>query len=584
MATESRTPRGSRAPRTARGIAALVLLFLVCLALGLRPSAAEAAPAPTPPPVSSDPAGTHASYGPDSGRLPPDEWSGVQAGVDSAGNYCQLYRAQDCVPLRSADLSQADGSDRELQALETRRLEEWRDKANRSAKDFDKLDAFLTTCVKGGDTFQECLARGARTYPAAAGGSQAWVAGKISDAASDALQETAGYIANAVIWLLEEFADVFGVASSIDLDGRGVGDLAAIGTALSAVVAVFLLLLQFGKVALSQRGGPAATAFGGLAKWAVISSVYLLAVQTALTWTDAVSNWIVNYTFGEGGTDGQDAADAMRTQLGRMFSGLIAGRAGTGGKDALVVGDRVDAPATGVIIVLGIVCILAIGALWVELLLRQAGILILVALMPLILVGQMSDGTRSWWPRARDMLITLILLKPVVMICFSIGFFALSPGNGAQNLIVGLVVFLMACASWPVLAKFVTPARITAGLKLDGLLGSRGSTTAAHPAHLTGAGAVGGGAAYTRALETETTSGTAQMPRAQSTQRPFWSGQLLEARPRAKDRTAGGRPRKRHTAPAAPPQDGRTPVPVPMQPVPPSHASTDGDTGPNKEV
>jgi hypothetical protein len=522
-------------PLAPRRRAAAVLLFLLCLVLGCGSSVALAAPAP------ADPPGTHATYGPGSGKAPPEEWTGTQVGVDKQGNYCQLYRAQDCRPLKPSELPDTartcvEGepcANAEVRAVELRKLKDWRAKADHGAPDFAKLDGFLTTCVEKGDTFQSCLDRGAATYPAAARGPDDWVAGKISDAASDALQETASYIAKAVVWLLEEFANVFGVASSIDLGSKGVSNLAAIGSALSAVVATFLLLLQFGRVSMSHRGGPAATAVAGLVKWAAISSVYFLAVQTALTWSDAVSNWIVNYTFGKGGTNGDDAAEAMRAQLGRMFGGLISGRSAEGGaSDALVAGDRVEAPAVGVIIVVGIVCILAIGALWVEILLRQAAILIFMATMPVILAGQMSEATRTWWPRARDTLVILILMKPLVMVCFSIGFFAMSPGRGVQNMIVGLVVFLMAIASWPVLATFVTPARISAGLGLaGGLFGSRsaGASAASSPAHLTGAGTVGGGAAYTRALEDEATAGAARGPRPESTRKPFWSHGLLEA-------------------------------------------------------
>lgn len=90
--------------------------------------------------------------------------------------------------------------------------------------------------------------------------------------ASDALKEAASCIGKAVVWLLEEFAGVFAKASTIDLDDTGIGNVIALMTTLSAVIAVFLLLIQFGKVGLSQSGAPAATALTGLAKWAVISS------------------------------------------------------------------------------------------------------------------------------------------------------------------------------------------------------------------------------------------------------------------------------------------------------------------------
>lgn len=328
--------------------------------------------------------------------------------------------------------------------------------------------------------------------------------------ASDALQEAANYIGKAVVWLLSEFAKVFNSASTIDLEETGIGSVTGLMTALSVVVATFLLLVQFGKVGLSQRGEPAATAFAGLAKWAVISSVYVLATQTALSWSDAVSTWIINYTFEGGGSGEADATAAMQHQLGTLFGGLITGGGGAatvGG--ALITGEGVAAAAVGVIIVVGIVCILAIGALWLEVLLRQAGIMILVATMPVVLAGQMSDATQEWWPKARNALIALILMKPMIVTCFAIGFGAMAEGKGAQNMFVGLVIFLLACFAWPVIAKFMTFSTVGGGSSVaSGVMSSIGSSassmTGGYRPEMAGAGAVGGGSGYTRALEQDT--------------------------------------------------------------------------------
>ncbi|MFE5029847.1 hypothetical protein ACFRAO_42830 [Streptomyces sp. NPDC056656] len=531
--------------RTAAVLTLLVALW--CLAVqGVTATSAHASV--------NAPQDTHASYGPDSGRPPPRKWQGQQTGVDTKGNYCLLYADDSCRPFTPDERPRSDQEcsdsasgagpcdDAVRKSTEERKLQEWRDKASPSAPGHQKLEAFLASCVDRGETFQACYAKGTKKYPPAADQSKDWVAGKLSEAASDALQETAGYIGTAVVWLLEEFSDVFSISSAIDLNTPGVSNIAGIATALSAVIATFLLLLQFGRVSLSRQGGPAATAILGLAKWAVISSVYFIAVQTALTWSDAVSTWIVNYTFQDGGSGKKNAADAMRDQLGGMFGGLTT----SSPQGSLIKGDTVNPPAVGVVIVVGIVCILAIGALWVQILLRQAAILVLVATMPAVLAGQVSDSTRTWWPRARDALIVLVLLKPVIVVCFSIGFFAMRPGSGVQNMIVGLVIFLMACAAWPVLAKAVTPARLSAGVQLTGgLLGSLGigNPGSAHRPQATGAGAVGGGSAYTRALEQEITptssdTGAAANP----AKKTFWTSDLREATSRSTRRRTSATP------------------------------------------
>ncbi|MFD9777795.1 hypothetical protein ACFWZS_08150 [[Kitasatospora] papulosa] len=474
----------------------------------------------------ADHGGKHAEYGPPD--PPPEEWAadGDVAGIDTQGHWCVLdFGATDgdCGPAEAGDLpgtigvcESADGnaarncSETDRRQYENLRLDKWRKAYDQEQGNFDELNGYVTACVEKGGLFQQCLQDGQNTYPPDAKSPVSWAAGKISELASDALQEAARYIGKAVVWLLEEFAKIFNSSSTIDLSRTGIDSVTGVMTTLSLVIATFLLLLQFGKVAVSQRGEPAATAVIGLAKWGVVSSVYVLATQTALSWSDAVSTWIINYTFEGGGSGEADATEAMQHQLGTLFGGLITGGGGAATVGtALITGEGVAAAAVGVIIVVGIVCILAIAALWLEVLLRQAGIMILVATMPVVLAGQLSDSTQEWWPKARNALIALILMKPMIVLCFAIGFGAMAEGQGVQNMFVGLVIFILACFAWPVLAKFMTFSTVGGGSAIaSGLMSSVGSSAASagggYRPEMGGAGAVGGGSAYTRALEQDT--------------------------------------------------------------------------------
>jgi hypothetical protein len=468
----------------------------------------------------------HKDYGPP--KPWPKEWEGFTKGIDADGNWCLSDDADaddNCRALAPGEIpgigipicEGADGtgshneecSDADRKKAEMRRVEKWREAA-KDEKDFDKRNELITTCVENGGTFLDCRKKADDKYPPQGTTPGDWVGEQLSQLARDALEEAAQHIGNAVVWLLKEFAEIFNSASTINLNETGIGSVTGIMTALSAVIATFLLLLQFGKVGLSQKGEPAATAFVGLAKWAVISSVYLIATQTALSWSDAVSTWIINYTFEGGGSSEDDATKAMQQQLGTLFGGLITGGGGAatiGG--ALITGEGVAAAAVGVIIVIGIVCILAIGALWIEVLLRQAGIMILVATMPVVLAGQLSDATSDWWPKARNALIALILMKPMIVVCFAIGFGAMAHGKGAQNMFVGLVIFLLACFAWPVIAKFMTFSTVGGGSSVaSGLMSSIGSSAASatggYRPEMAGAGTVGDGSGYTRALEQDT--------------------------------------------------------------------------------
>ncbi|WP_190130172.1 hypothetical protein [Streptomyces mashuensis] len=391
------------------------------------------------------------------------------------------------------------------QKINENELKRWEEKADSKQPGYEEVKKRLTECVKKGEPFQECQRKATDqgSLPAEVGN---WIAGKISKLASDALKAAAAAIGESVVWLLKEFAKAFNSFSTIDLKKTGIGPIAGIMWALSALVAAFLLLIQFGKLAVSQQGGPLVTAVTGLAKWALVISVYITATQTALNWSDTLSTALVNYTFDGGGSGDGDATKAMQVQLGKLFAGLVGAGGATATGAALVGGTGVLAQAVGVTIVIGVLCIVAIGALWIEMLMRQAGIMVLVTVMPLVLAGQMADATREWWPKTRNALIALVLMKPVIVICFSIGFSAMAKGDGIYNVLAGLLIFILAAFAWPVLAKFMTFTSNGSGnAAAAGLMGVIGGSVSSafggNQPSLAGPGTVGDGSGYTQAVE-----------------------------------------------------------------------------------
>ncbi|GLV87884.1 hypothetical protein Slala03_75730 [Streptomyces lavendulae subsp. lavendulae] len=448
---------------------------------------------------------------------------GYQIGLDQKNHYCYVDPVRDQRLCRTANPGEipgvgtggdicegADGTgaaecDAEGQKeFELKALKKWQEanKANQKLENYPKLNAALTKCVNEGGVFKACRNKWEQEFPLNPTLSD-WVAGKISKFASDALQEAARYIGEGVVWLLNEFANLFNKTSTIKLDQTGIGKPLGITMAISAMVAAFLMLIQFSKTAISQRGELAGTAVAGLAKWAVISSVYLLFTQQALLIADKLSEWMITFSFGsEGG-----AAEAMQRKLGTLFAALASGGGGAAvGGTMVATGEALAPAAVGVVIVVGVITIVAIAALWVEMLMRQAGIMILLVAMPITLTGEISDSSKNWWPTARNALISLVLMKPVIVLIFTIGLFAMGDSTGIQNVIVGVVIFLTACFSWPVLAKFITFTSNGAGTSMmSGLMSSIGSSASARSGgpQGDGAGSVGGGSGYTKALERE---------------------------------------------------------------------------------
>ncbi|MGW0844161.1 hypothetical protein ACWD26_29290 [Streptomyces sp. NPDC002787] len=494
------------------------LLLALLLTFGMSSAGAPAATA-----ADGDGSKVVVDYGPP--EDPPKEWEegGLAWGLTSDGNYCILSEYDDCnleagekpgtmKPCEGASGAADLGCTKEEQRkFEEKALADWQ-KKNKGAAQYDKVNEFLTQCVKEDHrAFVDCKNEAAAKYPPPATDPLEWAAGKVSEMASDAMKEAARYIGESVVWLLEKFANAFNSWSTIDLADTGISDMLGLSLTLSVVLAVFLLIIQFGKVAISQDGGPFATAATGLAKFGAILAVYITATQVALKWSDEVSVWIINWSF-EGGGDGKaDAAEAMQTQLGQLFSALTVSGGAAAGGSALITGGGVLANAVGVIIVVGILCIIVIAGLWIEMMLRQAAIMILVATMPIVLAGQMADSTRDWWPKARNALGVAILAKPAIVLCFGMGFTAATDANGVRNVLVGFVVFVLAGAAWPVLARFmVFTTNGDGNSTASGLVSSVGSSVSSmfggYQAAPGGAGVVGGGSGYTRALEEDNAS------------------------------------------------------------------------------
>lgn len=467
------------------------------------------------------------------GAKPPDDYPPELAGSPligiskTTGEYCDTD-AQD--PVVRADCREpkdckkdyparfvcpGEGSEKPEDALEFNRgeLKRWREAfPDKSWKDYENLSQFLEKCVEENkSSFLECKMKGEQKYPRSGLDIGEWVSGKISKMAASALEEAASMLGQSVVWVLREFADAFNEVSTIKLSTTGIGKMLSITAGLSVLIAAFLMLVQFGKVAVSQQGGPAATAIVGLCKWAAILAVYLMATQVALEWSDTLSTAIINEAFDGGGTTGESASEAMKKKIGALFAGLVA--TGTGGTSAgaLITGSGVGPAAVGFVIVISILCILAIGALWVEMLVRQAAIMLLIISMPIVLAGQMADSTRDWWPKARNALIATILMKPVIVLCFGVGFTAMGTAEGIRNVLVGLIIFIIAATSWPVLARFMTFTSNGDGTSAaSGMISSVGSSMSSafggNQAAPSGAGTAGGGSGYTKALESDNAS------------------------------------------------------------------------------
>ncbi|MFD0386477.1 hypothetical protein ACFQ2B_40490 [Streptomyces stramineus] len=311
--------------------------------------------------------------------------------------------------------------------------------------------------------------------------------GTIATAAFDAVSGNFGKAATEV---LSGLTDVFLKVSVINLDNKGLLNVYSMTWALSSLVALLLMIWQFAKAGYSGEGVAAATAIAGLAKWAVTTLASLAVTQAALGAAHEISVWMIDQ-YKDGGGE-----KAFKDSLNHAFNfnGITN---------------------TALVLLLAILAALVSLILWGEMLLRQAAIQVLVACMPIVGAGGIMQATKEWFPKARNALIALILIEPVVVLIFVIGFSTTGEAKGLKDMLVGLLTLVLAAVAWPTLAKFMTFTSVGAGGSLaSGLLGAAGGTAASlfgtGGGSPSGAGAIGNGRSFTQAVEAENDGAVAQ--------------------------------------------------------------------------
>ncbi len=300
----------------------------------------------------------------------------------------------------------------------------------------------------------------------------------VTNVASSAAGSLAGSMADGAISLLTEFASWWTSWTVIDLRDAGIDSPLSLALGLSMLIAWLLLIIEAGRAAYTGDGTAIGNALVGLLKTTVVVALLVPFVQGLLLASDALTNWIVDDSFG-----GMDGLKAKLTSL-FTFDPVLG---------------------IGLMFVFGLVGILLVLLLMFEFVLRHAGVLIMLCAAPIAAVGMLSRPTSNWWPKAAKGLLTLVLLKPVVAFIFAIAFGILGDSNGVKDLVVGMAALVAAAVAWPVVASYFTFTSIGSG-------GTVGAALAGGAAGWLGGRAVGGrgpsgsaaaGAQHSMAVERE---------------------------------------------------------------------------------
>ncbi|MDQ6746444.1 MAG: hypothetical protein M3Z27_10585 [Actinomycetota bacterium] len=140
----------------------------------------------------------------------------------------------------------------------------------------------------------------------------------------------------------------------------------------------------------------------------------------------------------------------------------------------------------------GILVVAAAVLLWVEMLMREAAIYIVVLMLPLVFAALVWPARRKWATRSVEILVALILSKFVVVSVLSLGAAALGQAGGGDvsGMLMGLVLVVLAAAAPWALMHLLPMAELatTAAGHMRGELSHLGGVQAMSGALAGGAG------------------------------------------------------------------------------------------------
>lgn len=339
----------------------------------------------------------------------------------------------------------------------------WCEDANTKTEKTTVITNSISDCKKSGSS--GCKVPDSATTPTSGSGSGSGGGGSGSGGSGGGLLDSVssglfGSISNSfaagATWLLTQLTSTFFASSTITLAADGITTPYSLMWGLSMLIAMVLLSVQLARTALLREGAGLATALAGLAKWGLICVSLITLTQAALAASDQVCTWMVTQS-SYGSTQAFNAR--LAEVFGTFFSDPVTG--------------------AGLLLVLAVLAIVVLLVLLAEMQFRHAAIDVLISAAPIAAAGEMALTSREWWPKTRSALISMVILKPVIVLIFLIGMSQFGTSTTFSGFWAGMVTLILACIAWPAIAKFLTFTSVGAGGSLmSGLIGAAGGTAA----------------------------------------------------------------------------------------------------------
>ncbi|MFF4902619.1 hypothetical protein [Streptomyces sp. NPDC001068] len=253
-------------------------------------------------------------------------------------------------------------------------------------------------------------------------------------------------------WVIKKVLTFALLGPSVDLKGTGLwtgqATLAGMLTWLGLVIAVFGIIWQLGKMAVTGQAKHAGRAMAGWVENLVLSTVGVSLFAILLTMGDAISSGLVNATFDDDG---------------KAYERIIA----------VLLPNAVSNPITLLCIV---TVLLLIGFIQlVMLFLRQSAIPIICLLLPVAGGGRTGgDVTRKWAPSLITSGMVIVAYKPIVAVIICTGFAEFGHAKTLAEWLRGCATLVLAVLAPGPLTKIFAPlgAAVGAGMSAGGASGA----------------------------------------------------------------------------------------------------------------
>lgn len=277
--------------------------------------------------------------------------------------------------------------------------------------------------------------------------------GVAASVGSSIFSSLANWWADAYRSLLSSFSSAFVHAGDISISQYQSSGLWKLEVGIGLVLAAGGIIWAGARTGWTRSGEPVANALAGLVK-AVIGTAVIFTVVTAL----------------------MAAADSITQAIMTATSGSTAGFASSLGALSAAGGSS----STALVFVFSLLGVIITALLWVEMLVRSAGLVIVTMTAPIGAGGLVQPSTAGWWRKLVAAELALIVIKPVVALVLGVGFTAVGGATGVEGLLVGLMILAASAFAWPSVARLFTFfGSEVASVGLGGALGLAGGLAAA---------------------------------------------------------------------------------------------------------